>query len=232
MPLGKRTRYAGVLARYRYAGPKSLSFRKKRTMPKMRPSKGILQKYNVHMYKRWANPTTYTTTSSTASFNQVYTLNDTVGASELTALYDQYKIVGVKVKLQLITNPDSDEIINNNTGIASTNWYPKVWYCRDYDNVATESVDDLRQRNNTKCKVMKPNQFVSIYLKPAVRNQIYLDGVTTATSPMWNQWIDCSNSTVPHYGLKLAFDLANFTPTQTWYFRAEYCYYLKFKNCR
>lgn len=195
---------------------------------------GALLKYNVHMYKRMCTPTTIDTSATASSYDQtiVFSLDQVRGSSELTALYDQYMITGVKVMFQLVTNPDSGTITNNSATANAINFYPKLLYVRDYDNNTIETPNELRERNNTKMRVLEPNKIVSVYLRPAVRNNIYLDGVTPASSPLWSQWIDCSTTQVPHYGLKYCVDNLGHNAAQSYRLRVEYVYYMKFKNVR
>lgn len=193
--------------------------------------RGKLGKYNMHSYMRWASTAEHTTTAGTLQVSKVFSLDDTVNSSELTVLYDQYIIRGVLVRIQMVNPPEATNTIASGSIGSTTNWYPKVWYVRDYDDSATETISQIQQRNNAKCKILKPNSFVQFYIRPAVRNQLYLDGVTAASSPLWNQWLDCSVGTVPHYGLKLAFD-TYYSQGQTWRFRIDYKYYLQFKNAR
>lgn len=230
----KRARsMAGVIARRRFSSRKGFRAYKLRT-------KSIgLAKYNLHSYIRWATPDTLSINvgASQGNYSKAFALSETINASELTALYDQYQVVGVKLMFKLMNNPDGASTVPNtgasSSGQQANNMYPKLWFSRDYDNISTETVDELRQRNTTKCKVMRPNSMISFYIRPALRNQVYLDGVTTATSPIWKQWLDCSNSTVPYYGCKFAFDCEGINVTnQSYQFRVEYKYYLKFKNAR
>lgn len=226
----KRARLAGVVARRRYSSRKGFRAYKLRT-------KTIgLAKYNLHSYIRWGNPDTLTVNvgASQGNYSKAFSLSETINASELTALYDQYQVCGVKIMFKLMNNPDAAITVPMSSGANySNNLYPKLWFSRDYDNISTETVDELRQRNTTKCKVMRPNSMISFYVRPAIRNQVYLDGVTTATSPIWKQWLDCSNSTVPYYGIKFSFDCDGVNVTNNPYqFRVEYKYYLKFKNAR
>lgn len=236
-----RARIAAFRARSRFAGKKYVQRyrgvgRINRSTGPSRPRgfRARLAKYNVHMYKRMATPIWQTATTPATAYNNVLTfsLDQVRGASELTALYDQYMIVGVKTTFQLMTNPDATTWLNSGSNNNASNYYPKLFYCRDYDNNAVESTNDLRERNNTKVKVMQPNKVISVYTRPAVRNNIYLDGVTPATSPIWNQWIDCSTTTVPHYGLKYSMDFLGLTSANDFNLRIEQTYYLKFKNAR
>lgn len=214
-----------------------VSKRKRSSIPFRRPPGRramSLQKYNVHMYKRMSTPTQWYAQQPLTAYNNVMTfdLSQVRAASELTALYDQYMITGVKVLFKMMTNPDGNNSLFSTTTVNSANLYPTLLYSRDYDNNSVETSNELRERNTTKYAVLRPNSTISIFLKPAIRNQVYLDGVTTATSPIWKQWLDCSVNNVPHYGLKFSVDFNGLTTNQDYYFRTEVVYYLKFKNAR
>lgn len=195
---------------------------------------GRLLKYNVHAYRRMCSATTIDTSATATSYDGtiVFSLDQVRGSSELTALYDQYMITGVKVMFQLVSNPDSGTITNNSTSGNATNFYPKLMYVRDYDNTTVETPNELRERNNTKIRVLEPNKIISVFLRPAVRNNIHLDGVTPASSPAWGSWLDCSATQVPHYGLKYCAENLGHNATQSYRLRIDYVYYLKFKNVR
>lgn len=208
-------------------------FSKTRSVSSRRPPgrRGILQKYNVHSYKRYAPTQTLSVSSGVYADTKVFTLSDVSGSSELTALYDSYKITGVKLMFRLNTNPDSNTLPGSGTQANTTNTYPSMWYSRDYDNSDAEGITVLQQRNTAKSFVLKPDKVYSIFLRPALRNQLYLDGTSSAHSSVWNQWLDCSTTTTPHYGLKYAFD-PNGANSNAWVIRIECIYYLKFKNTR
>lgn len=191
-------------------------------------------KYNVHSYKRFATPLLFQALQPTSAYNNVITfdLSQVRNPTELTALYDQYMIERVKCVFKLVSNPDSNNALVSNVNPNSANFYPTLLYSRDYDNNTVETALELRERNTTKMAVLKPNEFISISVRPAVRSQIYLDGVTTASSCVWNQWLDCSVSNVPHYGLKFSVDMNGVTTAQDFFIRVEMIYFLKFKNAR
>lgn len=237
MPLSTRSRISGYLARVRFAG-KAARMKSRSVSRVARRSRGRragrLLKYNVHSYKRMCTPTTIDTSASATSYDSslVFSLDQVRGNSELTALYDQYMLTGVKVMFQLVTNPDSGTVTNSSTSANATNFFPKLFYVRDYDNTTVETPNELRERNNTKTRVLEPNKIVSVFLRPAVRNNIHLDGITPASSPIWKQWIDCSTTQVPHYGLKYSVENLGHNATQSYRLRIDYVYYLQFKNVR
>lgn len=210
------------------------SFTKKSKKVSSRKGTRSLIKYNVHNYRRWGTASTITLTQNTTSAitSYVFTLGSVSGNSELTVLYDQYQIVGVKLVFQLINNPDGSRQLASDAANNLANSYPKLWLCRDYDDSGTESISALQQRNGTKCFILRPNEQISYFVRPAVRAQLYLDGVTPASSPQWDTWLDCSSSAVPHYGVKVAVDSNNVLYPQPFFVNVEFVYYLKFKNTR
>lgn len=237
MPLVPARKIAGYLARARFAGKAARTKSRGRSRTYKR-SRGLrastLLKYNVHMYRRFGTPDVLSLPSNTVSSITSYqfTLGAVTGASELTALYDQYQIVGVKMMFQLINNPDANRQMASDANNNTANIFPKIWLCRDYDDSGTETINALQQRNGTKCFILRPNQMIKYYVRPAVRSQLYLDGVTSASSPEWKKWLDCSTSSVPHYGVKVALDTNTVLVPQQYFIRIEYIYYLKFKNSR
>lgn len=216
--------------------PKTKRNYNKRKYTRKSKSKMILKKinaYNVHSYKRWASPVNFTAVYPLSAYSNSFsfTLSEIRGASELTALYDQYMITGVKVLFQMINNPDANTApFQNTTNLA--NIFPKLFYVRDYDDLGVEAVNDLRERNNVKCRILRPNSQISFFIRPALRSQMYLDGTTSANSPTWKRWIDCSTSQVPHYGVKFAIDFGGYNTQSDYIVRVEKIFYVKFKNVR
>lgn len=228
-----RAKVAAFKARSRYAGKKARMARRTTRRPFGRRAMS-LQKFNVHSYKRMATAVTYTCPSSSTAYNNsfAFTLSEVRNSAELTALYDQYMITGVKIMIQLVNNPDANNSLNSGSIGNASNFYPKLFYVRDYDDLGVEATDTLRERNNVKVKILRPDRQITFFVKPALRNQLYLDGVTPANSPVWNQWLDCSATNVPHYGVKFSVEFNSVTTIQDYFIRVEKVYYVKFKNSR
>jgi len=142
--------------------------------------------------------------------------------TEFTALYDQYKITGVKINFDW--SPD----VTSSTGLEI--YTPKLWLVRDYDDSTTPSLDELIQSTRVKCMRINVERSHSIFLKPAVLQQVYKSVVSYGNVPKWNQWIDCNDTTVPHYGLKLVSQ--GLPSTDCGKISCRVKYYLKCKNVR
>lgn len=184
----------------------------------------------LHKFSRWCtngnNPegsfTADCTTVST-SINPVAKFAYLANYTEFTNLYDQYKITRVVYHVQLINNPDAGNIVNSTTaGNNSSNWFPKLWYVRDYDDNTSMTLDEMRQYSKSKCITLRPNQTYKIAVKPAVLLQAYDTAISSAYIPKWNQWVDAANSATPHYGIKFLVDTFNIDPSDTAPFKVRF----------
>lgn len=182
-------------------------------------------KKNLYFFKRKVAPGRQInlTTSPNGVFD--FSLDQVPGASDFTALFDQYMISGVKVDFRLILDPSAQAF-----GSAT---YPNLYVRRDYDNTASETIQEIAQDNRSKRFVLLPNRARSIYLKPALQAE-YFNTSTALTdkSPVWNKWFDCSNTTMKHLGLKWAIDTMGILLTPGITMTVEFTYYLKMKNTR
>jgi len=201
---------------------------------------------NMHRFCRWTTTPTAleinSTTATGAGYALSFKFSDLINSSEFTALYDRYMITKVEMYFQMINVPDSYWSTNPTTYDMNTvptvqgrsNWYPKMWYCPDYDDTTTPSLDDIKQYARTRCAVMEPNKRVKVVLRPAILSQDYRTAVTTAYSPTWNTWVDMNQTDVPHYGLKLVLDPNGVSPQSGFpiKFNAEYKFHFTCKDVR
>lgn len=232
MPFKRKRSYSQtrVVKRVKKQG----SFRSRIFRPP-RPRMGLSS--NVHMFKRYGTPSTQVLTGTVEQqWAETFALNKVQNSSELTALYDQYKIMAVVVKVQLINNPDTIYPPGENPGSATNNptFYPKLWVLRDYDSSTGSSLSSLRETGKAKMYVLKPNRILSFKVKPAVSRQLYETSLTTGYEPAWPKRIDCTNAGIPHYGLQFNIDTLGVTPWNSGKFqvRVDYLYYLKMMNTR
>lgn len=150
-----------------------------------------------------------------------FTLQDLPAYTEFTNLYDQFRILGVRLQMKLNVSPDAQT--------ASTSNYPVLYYVRDYDdNTAPTTTSEINQYANLKKKVLRPNSFVNIYLKPAVLVQTYETSVATGYSPKWKQWIDCTDSATQYFAMKYYIDGL----WSRYEVDVHSTYYLQFRNPR
>ena len=227
--MGKRKGRAAYLSAKRSGVPRRLA--KRRKVAKRRKGFSL----NTHRFSRYCAASTSLVDSTELAQGFEFKFSDLLGSGEFTALFDRYKIDRVVTTFQLINNPDAYHA----PGIApltatSTNFYPKMWYIHDYDDAVAEAIVVLKERVGVKCRILQPNKTITIVTKPAVAIQTYRTALTAGYGPKWNQYIDCAQTDVPHYGLKVAFDTNAIDPVDTLPFRirVENKYYFTLKDVR
>jgi len=190
----------------------------------------------VYRYTRYAtDPLDIDLNSTSQAYGSEFALQNVKSYSEFSSLYDSFMITGVQMRIQLITNP-SAAFTNNNTPATAlanpSNWYPKIWYINDTDDSVAVSLSQMRERQGVKCKVLKPDKALTMFVRPAIAVQTYRTLTTTGFAPK-RMYLDMATGyNVPHYGFKYVFDTNGLDPNDTYPFkiRIEYKYYLKFKG--
>jgi len=170
----------------------------RRARPTMWRSLVSAARQPVHYFKRslWL-PAAFSQ-GATAVFGAItFTLNNLPNAGEFTALFDEYKIMNCKV--HFMPRGNSSEVgTNNNTG--------KLFTLIDYDDdTAPVSIDEMLQYPN--CRTISSNHNHTRSLRPKSAALIYQSGIPPTVTPGYaarSGWIDCNNSSVPHYAVKYA----------------------------
>lgn len=182
-------------------------------------------KKNLYYFKRKVLGTQQPASNSQWSY--AFALNAIPNHTELTQLFDQYMITGIKVSWRLIYDPQAAPFINAT--------YPNLYVRKDYDNTQTESAVEIMQDNKSKRFILHPNRVYSVFLRPStlyyhqsVDNQ---GNEIKRNEPMWKHWLDCADANVPHYGIKCALDtMGAAIPSQA--IQTEFTYYVACKNTR
>lgn len=161
-------------------------------------------------------------------------LQDIVNYSELTTLYDQYKIWKVVFTFRLIQNPNSTAQVNNGSVTNSSNFYPNIWIVPDHDDSSTPTLPALREYARVKCFTLQPNRTIRYSTHPNVLGQLYDGAITTAykVEKPGSVWVDCNQASVPHYGLKMYIDFMGLTNTQAYSVDVQAKYYVAMKCIR
>jgi len=194
------------------------------TQPKNRQRLRMYKNSSIpnYVFTRIGPATTYTVNEITQAISFEFKLSDMPAYTEFTALFDKYRIDKAEVNFQLINNPNALLQTNSINSNSANNWYPKLYYCRDYDDAATVTLTQIKERSGTKMAVLEPNKVVRIKLKPAVAVQLYKTATTTGYSPKWGAFVDAAQPDVPHYGLKCVVDMLQVDPLQTFNVITEY----------
>jgi hypothetical protein len=169
-----------------------------------------------------------------SSVNHVFALQDIVNASEFGNLFDQYKINKVIVTYQLLNNPSAANALNTlGNNPSGTNWYPIVWSIEDYDDSATNNVEEMKQRIGVKRQVMRPDKIIKFTVRPKVQVQVYKTALSTGYAPK-SMYVDMSTQDIQHYGLKTVIDTNGLDPNDSYPFviRQTRQYFFTCKNVR
>lgn len=124
-----------------------------------------------------------------------FKLSSVIDPTDLTQLFDRYKIVGVKLKIHYLQNASFIPGYSN---------LPTLYSAFDGDD-ATPPPTSLGVVSKGYCKsrVLNANRPMSVYIKPRVTKEIYNSALTTGYSSEKACWLDCNSADVPHYGLKM-----------------------------
>lgn len=138
-------------------------------------------------------------------------------------MFDQYKINGIQI--QLVPN-----VTGNDANPVSTYYtLPNVHSIIDFDDdVAPAALTDMMQYPSY--RRTRGHEVHKRYFRPAIAASVYKTASTTGTSQQFNKWLDCADTTIPHFGLKLWVDQTNSATSVT--YQVYVRYYLSFKGVR
>lgn len=155
-------------------------------------------------------------------YGYAFKLSDLPNYTELTGLFDCYKITGVK--LFFIPCHNSREMGE----LTYAPQIPQVHYCFDPDNNSPPaSLNAVLERQGSRSKSLAYP--FSVYLTPTTTSSVYATGVTSAYKlNSKSAWIDSDNANVEYYGFKMWIEGAT---TQNFYFNLKIVakYYVKLK---
>lgn len=182
---------------------------------KYRVSRWGRNKYNIHKFRRMGGTSEIFLTNADVNgekgtaFN--FNMGDVVNNTELTRLYDQYRIDYCTVTINW-----SPKTPNQETFYVGPNSmaFPVCYYAKDYDDyIVPLSLASMKERGNIRSFRLTPYKKFKINVKPAVQNAVIKDATATpptlSTNPSWNKKLDCASPTIPHIGLKLLFDFCS-----------------------
>lgn len=142
----------------------------------------------------------YSVTAGTAG---AFRLNQLPNYSEFTALFDQYKINGVKLTWMLSANTVNMPNVSPGNTTASL---PILYTAIDRDDGTPYATFDEMNQNDT-CKLRRMDRVVTRYVKPYVAVPVYSAGAFNGyAAPTKNPWIDAASPATEYYGIKWAID--------------------------
>lgn len=161
-------------------------------------------------------------------FTKAFQLADVVNYAEFSALFDQFRISKVDIKIQMLNNPDS--VLAPNT---VNTYYPIIWYVADYDDLDLPDIVTIKQIQGVKRKIMKPNTELKFSIRPQWKKIAYATSTGITGSSPSSGYISVLNAnTVPWYGTKFLVDCHSVLPAgaNPIKFNMEIKYHLSFKN--
>lgn len=139
--------------------------------------------------------------------------------SQLSTLFDRYKIHGVKYTF--IPEFSMSDVVG--TGVL-----PTIKFAYDYDDANIPKIGDIWSRQGRELRLTKP---VSVYVRPKVATTLFAGSGVSGFAVQKAPYINCAYSGLPHFGLKFA--------VKDWYapasnanvvLRIEATYYVTFRE--
>lgn len=154
-----------------------------------------------------------------------FQLSDLPNYTQLTNLYDQYRILAVKCEFVPRTPPVQYYGVS-----AISSSAPTLYTAIDLDDVTTPTANSLLSHESVKFHgaftPMSTGKYVR-WLRPACATEMYQTGGFGGYGAKTGQWIDTTSSSVQHYGIK--WWIATVATTPAYYYDVVFTYYMEFK---
>ena len=149
---------------------------------------------------------------SSPSVNEIdlgmtFAFSDLSESTQFTALYDQYKLRKIVLRVELITNLDASYFINQGSAVTNyANFFPRLWLIRDHDDSIAPTASGLASYSKVKERILVPNRTLRYSLKPSILESTYAGKRTVKFN---SGWLDMADTNIPHYGIKCAIDFVD-----------------------
>lgn len=167
-----------------------------------------------------------TTSGQQVGFGLTFQVSDVVNASEFTALYDQFKLTGVKLRMWIMRDNSASASTAGPAQIAAFK-IPLMYYVIDHDTSTDPSTDELRQYSNCKMWQFNNTRPFSIFIKPKMLTEVYRTNITRSTVPTTPRFISTDQIDTQHFGFRAR--LINMDDSSIT-LRRELTYYFSCKN--
>lgn len=177
----------------------------------------------IYRFKRRGSATTITQAALTETLGSFqFTLSSTQGNTELTTLFDSYRIAFIEVQFTPVYNMATVSTLAN---LITPNLYTAI----DYDdNSAPASIAALQEFST--CKMSRFDKNQTRKFTPFAAKAIYSG--TFVAFGMERGWIDCNSPTAQWYGIKYGIEpgATGQTNLQSW--KVNFIYYIEMKFSR
>lgn len=165
---------------------------------------GLGRMYGIERkaYLPFAFSTTFGGTNVGTGFELSFSLAQVPAYAELQAVFDQYSIQKVKVTFMPRFSESSDVV----AGSGPLGTLSSIFVCVDTDSTSfgtfyTAPGPVLERQGSLVRRTDKP---FSMTIQPKSSTMVYKTAVTTGygESPDGYNWLDCTDATIPHYGIR------------------------------
>ncbi len=155
-----------------------------------------------------------------------FCLADLAQVSTFSALFDQYRIDRVHLRIR----PKNTSFFL--ASVASPNQAsPDIWLTADYDDgTAPTSVSDVKQY--PQAVVLNAGDSADMIIEPAITPAVYSGGAFSGYGVEGSKWLDVANTSIPHFGAKLAITALQASATYSYQWDVEGWYQVSFRNIR
>lgn len=155
----------------------------------------------VHWFKRRASATTFQgdNVQNSRFFGTTFALSGVINAAEFSALFDQYKITGIKLNFYLVRN------LGNAANVVGIR--PRMYIVTDYDtSTSPTSFDELREYSNCRVHQFDDSKPFTYFIRPKILNEVYRTAVSTGTAPQRPPWVSTAHLDLQHFGMRLGIE--------------------------
>ncbi len=157
-----------------------------------------------------------------------FCLADVPNITALSSLFDQYRIDEIQFRLRT-RNPAVTVQNAASPNYATTS--PLIVVDRD-DAAAPTTLSELQQYDN--CNCFSTQDSIDIVFEPSITPSVFSGGAFSgyAVDESGKYWLDVANTSIPHYGIKIAMPALVTSTTQKFDWDVEAVYKVSFLNIR
>lgn len=131
-----------------------------------------------------------------------FALVDVNGSAELVSLFDNFRLTKVLYRWVITRTPDYASTT------ANRGWFTRINWTHDFNDSTPITRGLMYQRADLKEEYLNADKPSTKWysLNPAALVQLYESTTATSYGPRWRQWMDTSDQSAPHYGIKYTYD--------------------------
>lgn len=197
------------MARKRFRGRRR---GRKRVARRGRRMRKTISKYSqgqiVHVRQKVLK-TTLTFSNSYQTYGYYFSVSDLPQVSSWQLVFDQYKILGVKVEYVPVCSAANINTLYNGNALAlqtlNSQFNPIMQCVIDYDDASALGSENaaLAYAN---CKTYRIYRPWKRYFRPHVAAAVYSSGGFVSSANKRSPWIDFNSPTTQHFGMKIFMD--------------------------